>query len=187
MKKVIGWALGIIELVLGLILYINQKVEISNNWLYSWTPPYTDYEAKVIFLKWVGILLFLAGLLDFGIMIFRQIHMNNHLQDTSEIMQKRGVTICPGCGIMVATNAGVCPRCGSQLGQIYSVQQPSGQFRQTQDIMQTNQAQTIMQPGQTQSMIHYGQANTMGRFCANCGGAIEPGQVFCPNCGTRVF
>ena len=63
-KKTKCVVIGIILIVAGLIAISYAQNEISSSWGYSWTQPYTDYEARIMTIKNVGTGSLALGILD---------------------------------------------------------------------------------------------------------------------------
>lgn len=115
MKKVIGWVISLFELVVGLVLFVMAQSEISTNSWYTWRQPYTSYEAQVIMMKWIGIILLISGIIWIALLLFRVIYTNKHTQDITVLTQKGGSLQCVNCGLAVAANLSICPRCGKSV------------------------------------------------------------------------
>lgn len=116
MKKGIGWVVSLGLTMIGFVVFIVSQTEISNNTSYTWRPPYTTYETQVVITKWVGILILISGICWFALLLFQAMYTNKHTQDITELTSKGGAVKCQSCGLSIAANISVCPRCGQLIG-----------------------------------------------------------------------
>lgn len=117
MKKGIGWVLGLVDLFIGIIMLAIALTEIDNSpWYYTWRPPYTSYELGLIMLKWAGILFILSGVIWIVVKLFQSSYTSRHTQDINPLTQNGGTVKCTNCGLQIAANVKVCPRCGQSTG-----------------------------------------------------------------------
>lgn len=115
MKEKIGWIVGLIEVLVGFVFFCIAQAEISSNSRYTWRRPYTDYEQQVIMTKWIGLLLLVVGIIGLGIRLYKTMYVNKHTEDINEISKLGGTVKCRKCGLIVAQNTSVCPRCGAEI------------------------------------------------------------------------
>ncbi len=115
MKGKILWIIGIIEVIIGMAFYVTARVEIANNWRYTWTSPYTSYEMQVVMTKWIGLLLLVTGILLLGLKVYQTVYLNKHTQDVTAVTEKGGAIKCEKCGLMISANAEKCPKCGTKV------------------------------------------------------------------------
>lgn len=118
MKKWVGLIISILVLIIGIIMFGAARSEISSNYWYTWRPPYTSYEAEVLLIKGIGLALIIIGI-ALGILLGVSIvYTNKHIQDIDPLTQKGGTiryTNCTNCGLTVAADISVCPRCNSTI------------------------------------------------------------------------
>ena len=112
MKGKFGWIIGTIETIIGFIFFIISQVEVSSNSGYTWSKPYSTYEAQVIMLKWIGIILFISGIFWFILNLCQSSYTNKHTQEVNKITKKGGVLKCSNCGLTFTASTKQCPRCG---------------------------------------------------------------------------
>lgn len=119
MKRYIGWILGSVELVVGFILFVFAQIEIYGNSRYTWERPYTEYEAQVIITRWIGIVLLIWGIATIILKLIQTVYVNNHTQDINPLTQNGGAIRCANCGLSLAANVKICPRCGQPPSSFY--------------------------------------------------------------------
>lgn len=115
MKGKFGWIFGALDTVVGFILLVAAQMEISSNPWYTWRKPYTSYEAQVLMVKWVGILLIVCGLIWLGLKVYQTRYTSNHIQEINPITKTGGAIQCPNCGLTLSAGVGQCPRCGNPV------------------------------------------------------------------------
>lgn len=115
MKEKMGWIVGLIEVFAGFAFFVVAQTEISSNSRYTWRRPYTDYEQQVIMTKWIGLILLIVGITGLGIRVYKTMYTNKHTQEINEITKLGGTVNCQKCGLTVAQNVSVCPRCGTEI------------------------------------------------------------------------
>lgn len=76
-------AMAVVMLVIGPIMWFTAWTEIHDNTGYAWEKPYTDFEAIVIGMKWIGIVLFVYALIGIGLTAFKIWGTNSRIQDDS--------------------------------------------------------------------------------------------------------
>ena len=111
----LGWTIAVIVEIIGLILFITAKTEIAGDSYYTWTPPYTPYEARVLITKWIGLGLLIAGIVWEVLKVFQIRYTNNHTQEIDQVVKRGGITICVSCGLTLTADAVKCPRCGREI------------------------------------------------------------------------
>ena len=114
-RGTIGWIFTILETMIGLVLFLSARLEIASASWYSWTPPYTEYEAKILTINWIGLILLISGLLSVCVRIFKIAYTKKHVQDINSITQKNGTLTCAHCGLNVTADVQTCPRCGKPI------------------------------------------------------------------------
>lgn len=115
MKKWVGFISSIVVLVIGIIFFGAAQLEIASSYGYTWRAPYTSYEAKVLLIKWIGLAFIIIGI-GLGILLGISIaYTNKHIQDIDRLAQKGGTIRCTNCGLTVAADVSVCPRCNSAI------------------------------------------------------------------------
>lgn len=124
--------IAVIMLISGFIMWIIATMEMEANTRYTWTKPYTSYEAQVIMVKWVGILFLVYGLLDIGLSLFKIAYTNRHSQESSALTARGGATKCLQCGLAITGNVRRCPRCGNSTSNadLYSTGNMTSRFCQ---------------------------------------------------------
>lgn len=115
MKKTTKIIIGIIEGIVGMIVFALAQLEIWTNSRYTFTRPFTDYEINIIILKWVGILLILSAVCTFIMSIWQNYYSNKHIKDIPSTAAGGGSKICPACGLTVSADISTCPRCKTSL------------------------------------------------------------------------
>ena len=110
MKKV-KLVLGFISSIVGFAMLLCARMEIATNSRYTWRTPYSQYEAGVMVVQWIGILLLVCGIIDIVVAIVAQRYVSNNVKD----IDTHTVIKCPECGIRVDSNAKICPKCNKAL------------------------------------------------------------------------
>lgn len=186
MNKVIGWIVCILDLIIGAVLFLAAQIEISTNSRYTFRKPLTNYETQVITMKWCGVIFLVSGIVWLIIKIFQSAYVNKHVQENMNngaMYQK--ATICPGCGLQVASSAVPCPRCGFVFNMNSNPNMNINPVRnQYPNSPYSNVQYTNAYTDQSQ------QPNTPGKseagFCGNCGSPVVAGHLFCSNCGNKI-
>lgn len=111
--KIVFGIIGGICCIIGLACFIAAQVEINTNHYYTWTRPYTSYEAQVIITRIVGIGLLISGIIDLVLVFASIIYTHSTVQDIN--CQKMISTPCPTCGIQLGTAVNICPRCKTRI------------------------------------------------------------------------
>ena len=106
MKKGIGFFIGLITTIIGLVMTIMARIQISSHSRYTWRPPYTQFEADVLTTQWFGIALLIIGILVLFILIVSSIYQSKNIKDISGNM---GFKNCPFCNCKITLNTKVCP------------------------------------------------------------------------------
>ncbi|MDE7424357.1 MAG: zinc ribbon domain-containing protein [Lachnospiraceae bacterium] len=153
MKKCIGWIIGTLETLMGFFMFIVAKAEISSNSSYTWSRPYTSYEAQVIITKWVGIMLLVSGVIWIGQKLYQAIYTNKHIQDINQLTQRGGAIKCASCGLGISASVDICPRCGKVVEKGNTNNMKHGVIRFC---------------GKCGSQINMGES-----FCSKCGNKIN--------------
>lgn len=120
MKRTIGWIIGTIVTIIGFLCFFVAQMEISSNSRYSWTKPYTSYEALVLRTKWGGILFLILGILWLVLMVYQAKYTDKHIQEINPVLKKGGIRKCLNCGLDLTADAESCPRCGETVKEISS-------------------------------------------------------------------
>ena len=55
--------LGIILFIVGAAAFGYAQYVINDNWTYTWSAPYTDFELTYVIMNWAGIAVAVAGIL----------------------------------------------------------------------------------------------------------------------------
>lgn len=154
MKGKFVWILGTIETIIGFALFWSAQMEISSNARYTWRRPYTSYEAQVIMIKWIGIILLASGIIWLCLKMFQLKYTNTHTQEITPVIEKGGIITCPNCGLTLSADVENCPRCGSTT--------------KTKKSLNTTE----------KNVVHFcsncgAKVNLTEVFCSNCGQKIS--------------
>ena len=109
--KSLKLVLGYISSIVGIVMIICARMEMGSNSRYTWTPPYTQYEAGVVVVQWIGIFLLFCGIIDVVVAIVAQKYTSDNIRD----IDTHTVVKCPGCGISLDSETKVCPKCKKVL------------------------------------------------------------------------
>lgn len=109
--KSLKLVLGYISSIVGIVMIICARMEMGSNSRYTWTPPYTQYEAGVVAVQWIGILFLICGIIDVVVAIVAQKYTSDNIQD----VDTHTVVKCPECGISLDSETKVCPKCKKVL------------------------------------------------------------------------
>lgn len=112
MKKAYA-IIGTICSVIGFILFLSAQMIIWESTGYTWSKPYTQFEAQTLLVKWIGLLLLICGIIDLVMFTISKYYTNKNVQDVN--MQQLTTTTCPNCGLPVNNSAKVCPKCKTEL------------------------------------------------------------------------
>jgi len=104
---------GVIESVVGFVMWIAAQMTIAANSSYTWRKPYTDFETQTILIRTIGIVLLIWGLIDLALLFYRTRYLNKHVKPADKLTDKGGVVKCAACGLTLAANVTACPRCGA--------------------------------------------------------------------------
>ena len=115
MKGKFIWIIGILETIIGFVLFVSAQVEISVNSAYSWRQPYTTYEAKIVMMKWIGIALLFSGIIWIGLKLYQKRYTSKHIQEVNQVIKRGGANKCPNCGLSLSADVKNCPRCGNAV------------------------------------------------------------------------
>ena len=63
-KKTVCVIIGIVLIVVGISAIVYAQNEISSSWGYTWTQPYTNYEARIMTIKTIGTGSLVLGIAD---------------------------------------------------------------------------------------------------------------------------
>ena len=108
MKKKSGICIAV-----GCVLLILAQIIIWNNTGYTWSQPYTQFEAKVLTVKGIGAVLFVYGLLETAISELSKNYKDGNAQDIN--IPKMTATTCPNCGLLFDSSLKICPKCKTEL------------------------------------------------------------------------
>lgn len=93
--------LGVIELIAGFCMYLYTKWEMATNTWYSWKTPYTEYEAKIMIIQLIGIVLLVFGFGNLisaaALKINRTVFADRHIRDV-DFSMTGALQRCPRCG-----------------------------------------------------------------------------------------
>lgn len=115
MKNKLGWIIGIFECIIGFLMFIIAQAEIVTNTDYTWSRPYTQFEAQIILIKWLGIILILSGIIWMALKIYQIVYADKYIKDVTPLMREGGTVKCSNCGLVISANMKVCPRCKIQV------------------------------------------------------------------------
>ena len=153
MKGKFGWIVGTIETIVGFTCFMVAQMEISSNSRYTWSRPYTSYEAQVLMTKWVGIALLISGIVWLGLKVYQTRYINSHVQEMDQVVRKGGTIRCSNCGINLTADIERCPRCRTAVKEVPNIS--------------TNRSHTICFCSKCGNSI-----NTNDAFCTKCGQKI---------------
>lgn len=107
--------LSIFFLCFGLVLLIFSAAQMgsSTGRYYTWTPPYTDYEAAIIMTRVWGIVLIIIGGLSILASVISHIHETKNVQEINPSISH--TVVCPTCGIKMDRSLTTCPKCKTIL------------------------------------------------------------------------
>ena len=112
MKKLYG-IIGTICSIIGLILTLAAQTVIWSNTRYTWSRPYTQFEAETLSVKWIGIVLLISGIIDILLIVISKIYADKNIKDAT--IQEFADIICPNCGLRVSKTTNVCPKCKNNV------------------------------------------------------------------------
>ena len=115
MKGKIGWIIGTLETIVGFVFFLNARIEISSNSWYTWRQPYSSYEAQVLMVEYIGIILLVCGIVDLAFKVYHTRYTNKHIQEIDQVVKNGGIIKCSNCGLTLAANVENCPRCGQKI------------------------------------------------------------------------
>lgn len=115
MKGKFVWILGTLETIIGFGLFFAAQMEISSNSRYTWRKPYTSYEAQVIMMKWLGIILLVSGIIWLCLKVLQIKYTNTHTQEITPVIERGGVIKCSNCGLTLSADVENCPKCGNAV------------------------------------------------------------------------
>lgn len=98
---------GCISSFLGLVMVFIARIEMASNSRYTWTRPYSSYEAGFVLLQMIGILFLVWGVVDVLTYLFSVKYTSNKIQDVNTI----SIIKCPKCGISLDSKTKICPKC----------------------------------------------------------------------------
>lgn len=112
--------IGYILIVLGVFGMVGSFTTISNDWRYTYKPPYTDHETTMIALLIISVVVFIVGIM---VIIFSVVKKKNEdkLKEITNIPQMNSngqlsvKNKCPNCGLNVSDTCTICPRCGQKI------------------------------------------------------------------------
>lgn len=112
MKGFIGF-LAVVGLVAGIILWMYAQSVISSYTYYTWTAPYTSFEAKYIMMRVWGIILTICGALMGILVIVSHAFTARVVQEVSA--PSATAVKCPNCGLSVTADTHTCPNCKTKI------------------------------------------------------------------------
>ncbi len=112
MKKLTG-IIGVLMTFIGFITFLTAQMTISEDNYYTWTKPYTPFEARYITMKTIGIILLIIGILDLILYIASHIYTSKTEVDANSI--KITSNVCPSCGLQVSKGTKICPKCKTPI------------------------------------------------------------------------
>lgn len=174
MKKGIGLIFGYLFILIGGVLFGIAQFEINNNSRYTFTPPYTSYEAEIIITKMGGVILLFIGITWVALLIFKMKYTNSHVEEINSL-SKNNTLCCNKCGIRLIENLDVCPRCGEKFNNSAI---KSDVNMNLNNMSQVNIASEVAMLNQKEEKII---------FCNKCGNKMNDTSMFCNQCGAKVY
>ncbi len=124
-KYIVGIIAGAFMTICGFIATNEANATIDSNWWrYTWSPPYSNFEQKTLFIKYLGILLIICGVVDVIVALVKYL-IDSHSNCTTASADKKNniktvescdmFTICSKCGEMNGKNNMHCFKCGNSL------------------------------------------------------------------------
>lgn len=107
--------IGSIFSFLGFVFIVAAQSVISSSYRYTWRPPYSQFEAQTLILKWIGIFFLICGLLDLALVLFSKIYTQKTVQDPTS--NQTTTVKCPSCGLIVRDTTKTCPKCGAAINE----------------------------------------------------------------------
>jgi len=87
--------------------------------LYTWKPPYSDYEIQVLIIKGIGdifVTIAVVDLIAFVVLTwYKNYYKDKHIQDIHTDHSGAEITYCPNCGLQITSSIEKCPRCGKEI------------------------------------------------------------------------
>ena len=105
--------IGAICVVIGLILFVTARGEMSNSH-YTFRPPYTAYEVGVLFRFFIGACLLGSGIVDLIVVFISKSHEDRNMQTPYDGSSSL-FSDCPKCGLKMSNSSTKCPKCGVKL------------------------------------------------------------------------
>ncbi len=112
MKKLYG-IMGAISSIIGFIFTISAQIVIESNTRYTWSRPYTQFEAQTLLVKWIGLAMLISGLIDIALIVISKVYTDKNIKDTN--IQRFADITCPHCGLRVSKSTNVCPKCKKSI------------------------------------------------------------------------
>lgn len=105
--------LGGISTFIGFVMFLYGQTTIATNSRYTWTKPFTEFEAQTLIVKNIGICLLVCGILDLLLVAFSAYYTSKTTKDSNDI----GVIAkkCPSCGLSVHHLTKICPKCKTEI------------------------------------------------------------------------
>jgi len=104
---------GIIETIIGFIMFISTQLIISVEDNYTWTKPYTQFEAQVLIFKIIGTVLLIWGIINLVMVAVSKYYLQKTEKDVNAVSSTS--KICPKCGLSVHKSTTKCPKCQQNL------------------------------------------------------------------------
>ena len=194
-----------IDIVLAIIVLVSVKAKIDESWMYTWEPPYSSYEQKVLGLGLIGIIMLASGIVG----LFTALRQSKREQELEQ--RTGGVKNCPNCGLSISGYVRLCPRCGvdvvtggwkapiqNQPRPDVTAQNVSEPDVPVQDASaQASPAQKIapQAPEEEETVVLETASDKAGKtvpenkavcFCTKCGSRVGKDDLFCARCGNQI-
>ncbi len=149
-----------IFIVAGIVMILYAQDERASSWGYTWRPPYSDYEWKILIIKWFGIAFIISSAIGLvGNFVKNSMNQNAGAQVPMQNMNLEsmngGFVNCPKCGVRLLATTKNCPQCGSSVD--------------------------------TGNLNGISAKKNNKIFCAMCGNPADEDAVFCPKCGQKMM
>ena len=175
MKKYILWILGVVEICIGLPLWISAQSELNDHPIYYALD--SESVSQLVVMKIIGIALVVSGVFWILLKLYQTRFTESHMTDVTPVVKQGGFTACPSCGLSLTADSMVCPRCGAQ--------------RQSAQPARANPVSTFGAVGAAGAAVNRPvpaaapPAQKSGFFaCPTCGLNLSANLSTCPRCGT---
>lgn len=149
----VAWIVDIIFVVIGFVLFATAQAEIASNSHYTWTSPYTSYEAEVLRAKYMGIILLVVGLPGLARKLYDKKMLEKTRKECAQYYLRGGFVVCSNCGLTVLGEAEVCPCCNEKIatevwdGKVDKIRTTTEVPMQTKDTAEVLRIyQTVLEP-----------------------------------------